>query len=252
MVTDPERLLNKPSSRVALLLLQAGKEERPSPAVLRRGAQAAAASAALGLSTLSAGAAAGSSAPAGTALGLGALAKWLGIGALGGIIAAPVLHRVTSEPAKRAAPTALSAEAPRASRSGASTLLAPDAVEFVPRGDASESEARENGRNVPRGAPAPATEAESRAAALLAAEVELVERGRAALARGGFDEALRMLAPYEERFPKQQLLTEVLFLRMEARSRSGDDAGARSLAQRILVRGVAGPQAARARAVLAR
>jgi hypothetical protein len=105
---------------------------------------------------------------------------------------------------------------------------------------------------MPRGAHAAETEAGARDAALLAAEVELVERGRAALSRGSFAEALRMLAPYEERFPKQQLLTEVLFLRMEARGRSGDDAGARALAQRVLARGVAGPQAARAREVLGR
>lgn len=85
---------------------------------------------------------------------------------------------------------------------------------------------------------------------LLAVEVKFVELGRAALQRGAFAEALTLLAPYESRFPKQQLLTEVLFLRMEAFSRSGDAPRARSLAARIVRRDVAGPQAARAREVL--
>jgi hypothetical protein len=87
---------------------------------------------------------------------------------------------------------------------------------------------------------------------LLAAEVRFVEQGRAAFQRNAFQETLALLAPYEERFPKRQLLTEVLFLRMEAYSHSGDARRARSLAALVLSREITGAQAVRAREVLRR
>lgn len=78
----------------------------------------------------------------------------------------------------------------------------------------------------------------------------MVDRGRAALQRGDGAGALHALAGYEAAFPKQQLSPEVLFLRMEALARVGNLSQARALAQRIVARGAAGPQAARARELL--
>lgn len=90
----------------------------------------------------------------------------------------------------------------------------------------------------------------SAATPVLAAEVAMVDRGRAALQRGDGAGALHALAGYESAFPKQQLSPEVLFLRMEALARIGSLSQARALAQRIVARGAAGPQAVRARELL--
>jgi len=262
MVTDPERLLKKPSSRVALLLLRAGKAERPSEATLRRGAKAAAAAAVLGAATTGAHAAATAagvklSAPSGASLGVGALAKWFGIGALAGVVAAPVVRSVVSASTAGYAPVpALSTTASAASQRPTTTQRGSSEIERA---------ADPNQPDVPNVAAIPtnAGPASSLAAdpgraevlartesALLAAEVAFVERGRSAFQRGAFDEAIRLLTPYEERFQKPQLLTEVLFLRMESFSRSGNVSQAKSLAARVITRGLAGPQAARAREVL--
>jgi hypothetical protein len=106
-------------------------------------------------------------------------------------------------------------------------------------------------------APSPARAAASPSAAqpatpVLAAEVAMVDRGRAALQRGDGAGALHALAGYEAAFPNQQLSPEVLFLRMEALVRVGNLSQARALAQRIVARGAAGPQAVRARELLGR
>ncbi len=86
--------------------------------------------------------------------------------------------------------------------------------------------------------------------AFLAAEVRFVDQGRASLQRAAFSQAIEQLAPYESLFPRQQLLTEVLFMSMEAFSRLGDVERARPLAARILRLGVVGRQAAQAREIL--
>ncbi|HEY3496278.1 MAG TPA: hypothetical protein VGK73_16375, partial [Polyangiaceae bacterium] len=175
--------------------------------------------------------------------------------ALAGVIASPVVHTLVSAPAAQpAAPLrVLATDAPPAPRAqpesvgNRGTPVAVHALEPQPHA------ARDAQRVVPHVAASGSSDVVSGTDnALLAAEVELVERGRAALQRGAFQEALRTLAPYEERFPKQQLLTEVLFLRMESFNRSGDSARARALAARVVTRGITGPQAARAREVLER
>lgn len=84
----------------------------------------------------------------------------------------------------------------------------------------------------------------------LVEEAALVERARAALQRGAANECTGLLARYEHRFPKQQLLTEVLVLRMDSALATGNTARARDLARRILSLNGSAPHAARARATL--
>ena len=109
---DPERLSRGPATELTQLLLEAGAEEQPSAQARRRlaGVIAAAAGAgALGTSTTAAATShvlelaarnvasglsgsvpattAGSATPAGAKLGWLVLTKWLGIGALGGVVA---------------------------------------------------------------------------------------------------------------------------------------------------------------------
>jgi hypothetical protein len=278
---DPERLLRNPPSPIARLLLRAYKEEKPSAAALRRTERAAVAAAVAGTAVKSASAAAaaggvklaaaggasglaaatagGSSAPAGAALALGTIAKWFGIGALGGVLAAPLVKAIGGEPTSKQPLAASAAPAHSAAPGARAPERARSPLPLPPPENSHELSAASAVAPATALAPSPApgdpptAESSTRTSgALLAAEVEFVDRGQSALQRGAFDEALARLAPYERRFPREQLLTEVLFLRMEAFSRSGNADQARALAARIVTRGVTGPQAARAREVLAR
>lgn len=212
-----------------------------------------------------------------------AIAKWVGVGALGGVVAATAAHRVvpgvfespapaasTRMAAPKAQPAPASAQAParagarRSSHEAASVLHdapsetpelsephsppeAPQALAAAPADTTATSRSP---------APSQRSASEPRPAALgqpvLAAEVAFVDRGRAALQRGDGRGALHLLSDYESAFPKHQLMPEVLFLRMEALSQAGDLERSRALARRIVARGATGPQAARAREVLAR
>jgi hypothetical protein len=271
-MTDPERLSRNPPSPLARLLLRASTEEKPSAATLRRITKAAAAAAATSAVLQSASAAGtaasvkvaavnatgGSLLPTGTTIAFGTIAKWFGVGALGGLIAAPLVHVVIpAQGAKHAEslPAVLTQQSD-SDKTPRSTAIARRAPELAPSGNPSslESPNTVEARRIRRPDPPPGephAPAQTEAA-LLAAEVRFVDQGRAALQRGALDETLDLLAAYEGKFPRQQLLTEVLFLRMEAFSRSGDASQARSLAARVITRGVPGPQAARAREVLGR
>jgi hypothetical protein len=275
-MTDPERLLRNPASPLSLLLMRAGAEEKAPAAALRRTAKAIALAAATGAAATSASAAASASGTALTGaagaalaggatasgvtatLGVGIVAKWFGIGALGGALAAPLALAAIPTPAPRPArPLATLAADPRDARR--SRIAARRTPALVAPATPREHDALSavEGSALPSPLPLPSHSAKPAAtvrpeAVLLAAEVAFVDRGRAALQRGAFAQSLQLLAPYEARFPQQQLLTEVLYLRMETLSRLGDSERARSLAARVIGRGVAGPQAARAREVLGR
>ena len=279
---DPERLSRGPATELTQLLLEAGAEEQPSAQARRRlaGVIAAAAGAgALGTSATaaatshvlelaapnvasglsgSAATTAGSATPAGAKLGWLVLAKWLGIGALGGAAAWPVVQKLSPNehaPPERNVPAAGSATprpVPLQTRGerlpGVASSLQESALAPEPGGELHPLR-----KLPPSQLHVPTTERLAPVErVLLAAEVRFVEQGRAAFQRNAFQETLALLAPYEERFPKQQLLTEVLFLRMEAFSHSGDTNRARSLAARVLSREIAGAQAVRAREVLQR
>jgi len=252
-MTDPERLLKSPSNSIATLLLRAAAEERPSAAVLSRTTEAVAAAAAAKTTTGSAAAAWGAKHAA-----LGAVAKWMAIGALGGAAALSSVQALIAEPETKHAPAVLApganARATIPSRqASAARQLAPEPVVAVDpepaRPNTTEPQRARSSEPSPRDLAK--SEAPARAeSALLAAEVRFVDQGRAALQRAAFAEAIEQLAPYEGLFPHQQLLTEVLFLRMESFSRLGNVERARGLAARVLALGVVGRQAAQAREVL--
>jgi hypothetical protein len=85
----------------------------------------------------------------------------------------------------------------------------------------------------------------------LAREISFVDRGRASLHARAFDEVLSTLVNYEAVCPRQQLIVEVLVLRMEARVGLKQWPAARSLATRVLQLAGSAPQGVRAREVLA-
>jgi len=256
-MTDPERLLKSPPNSMAALLLRAAAEEKPSAAVLSRTTEAVAAvgAAAAAKTTGSAAAAWGVK-----HAGLGAVAKWMAIGALGGAAALSSVQALIAQPEAKHAPAVLASGANGratipSTQASAASPLAPEPVAAVDpepaRSDTTEPQRARSSEPSPRDVAKP--EAPARAeSALLAAEVRFVDQGRAALQRAAFAEAIAQLAPYEGLFPHQQLLTEVLFLRMESFSRLGDVEPARALAARVLALGVVGRQAAQAREVLGR
>jgi len=265
-MTDPERLSKDSAHSLTALLLQAGAQEKPSAAVLSRITSAvaitatAATAAAVVKSAGSASAAtAGAASSASATLGAAAVAKWIAIGALGGAVAMSSLHALSGDRAPRSQrpSTAAIANAARAKPDPQATKVALRAPEPV----ASAQPIALERANVVEAAkpravePAPSESTQSvvpehTKSALLAAEVRFVDQGRAALQRGAFAEAIAQLEPYERVFPRQQLLTEVLFLRMESCRRLGNAERAKTLAAHLLALGAVGRQAAQAREVL--
>ncbi len=265
---DPERLSRNSSSPLASLLLRAGAEERPSAVALRRATKAATLAAAASSVAKAAGATAAgaklaavgtasggtSAAIGGGAITLGSVAQWLGIGLLSGMLTVPLVRAVIPEPEPKPA-NVLAPSPPAVTPRDPATLDARSVPGVVPSGSSNEpapSKAIEERRAKTPGVAPTLDEAVPTTSALLAAEVKFVDQGRAALKRGAAADALALLASYEARFPRQQLLTEVLFLRMEAENRLGNIGRARALAELIVARGIAGPQAARARELLDR
>ena len=231
-------------------LLGAGRDEWPSDEALSRTLAAIGAGAAV---VVTSGAVAAAGASASTAakgsaavISFASVAKWLGMGAFGGVVVAGVAHELT--PASRAPlePTAVTVPAPNAR--GETNPPAPkSSPEPVPTAAAepeppktavrSPDVTRERGEAAERGVP-------------LAAEVALVDRARAALSSGSASRALEELRAYEASFPEPRLLPEVLFLRMEAHLAAGNAARARETAEQSVRLFPRSPHAARAREVI--
>jgi hypothetical protein len=273
-MTDPERI-SKRSFGLAAQLLQAGGDEQPGAAGLERTLAALGVSGALlttamatnaaaaGTTKLSGAALAGSAANV-TAAGLAGsgakvvtasvLAKWIGVGVLGGVTlsgAASLLSGAATPVSTQA--LQISAPLPKVTPSAAPPH-AVAAVE-VPAPDLAESAAAADAPVAAPSLPAapPVTDDVAvEVGAPLAAEVTFIDRARALLASGQAEQGLSQLRGYEQEFPEARLLPEVLFLRMETCERLGRSSEARLAATR-LVRGFPqSPHAARARKLLER
>ncbi|HEX6272895.1 MAG TPA: tetratricopeptide repeat protein [Polyangiaceae bacterium] len=251
-MTDEER----PSafygaSSLGLTLFSAGRDERPSDEALARTLAALGAGAAVVAVTsgvagagLTASTVAKSSA---TLVSFGSVMKWLGMGAVGGFVVAGVTHGVAPlertslelpPPVHVAAPPAL----PAAER--------PKLDEKSVRAAAEENDGDAQKSLAPPPAPARAVDDVEERRAPLAAEVELVDRARAALGSGNPGRALEALSGYEKAFPDPRLLPEVLYLRLESHLAAGDVDRARAVAEESIRRFPRSPHAARARQVL--
>jgi hypothetical protein len=268
---DPERLADVDASALARRMLTAAREEKPSNAAFERtvtalgvGAMVVGAGASAGIAAAGAAASAGANAMAagmgGTALSgatklapaglLFAAAKWVGIGAVSGLLTAGVVDRVAtwnapapSEPVQKAISTA----APAVGAAGPARV---EPARTLP-GPPDELAALPVKPAISRPAVAQPSHEVAERRARLAAEVEAVDRAREAMARGDASQALQALDAYERGFSEQRLRPEALYLRMEALAQRGDLAGARSAATTLLAADPHGPHAARARALLA-
>jgi hypothetical protein len=240
------------SSSLGLTLLSAGRDEWPSDEALARTLTAVGAGAAVlaatGAAVAGAGVSAGTAAKGSAVLvSFGSVMKWLGVGALSGVVVAGVAHGVTPEPSPRAVverhvPVAAQPAARAAEPAGArepKAELAPPSADEAPKPVVSRAAPRESDDPALSNAP-------------LAAEVALVDRARAALASGSPARALENLRDYEMAFREPRLSPEVLYLRMEAHLAAGNEAPARDVAAESVRRFPRGPHAARARQVLER
>jgi hypothetical protein len=248
-MTDESEL---PVSELGPRLLHAGRDEWPSDEALSRTLIAVGASAAVvTVAGVAGGAAAGASASTvakgGAALvSFGSVMKWLGVGALSGVVVAGVAHEVSAPPRAPTPPTAVlvapALPAPVEVRvrpaPAAETIPAPDPVVEEPKPAVTAHPTRKDvGNPDDRGVP-------------LAAEVALVDRARALLAGGDPARALQELAGYEKAFADPRLEPEVVYLRMEAHLLARDTARAKATAEQILRSFPRGPHAARARSVI--
>lgn len=232
-------------------LFRAGRDEWPSDEALARtlsaiGAGAAVtalAGGALAAAGASAGAAAKSSA---VAISFASVTKWLGMGALGGVVVAGVAHELTP---RATAPVAPAAIAGRPAAVARAENQRPEAPKLAPGPIAASEPEPAKVSEKPPVLPRAERELDERAVPL-AAEVALVDRARAALASGSAARALDELRAYESSFPEPRLLPEVLFLRMEAHLVAGNAVKARETALQSVRLFPRSPHAARAREVI--
>jgi hypothetical protein len=171
--------------------------------------------------------------------------KWVAVGALGGSVVMGTMAGIRQLAGPSPAPNV---SAPSVSRPGVSPRSA------EPRHDVpllAEPEANPEPKTKSTGAlplaspePGPAIDRP------LAEEIGVIDRARASLNAGNPSEALRALDEHDRRFNDPRLGPEALYLRMEARERFGDRAGAEQAAREILEKYPGGPQVGRAEELL--
>lgn len=209
-MTDPERLLRADATEFERELLEAVRDERPSPELTRRMEAALGILPSAPLSTdASSGKApaphAGAASGAGSKVAASVTAKaghslWLALGAVGlagaGLVTALALQpRLTTGNARGLAEERAARQSEAAGQSGpVSPQLSAREVAPPARDDL--------------GAPPSSSVASEREAASLREEIELIDAARAAAARGDDDAARSILARYRQRFPEGRLKRE--------------------------------------------
>jgi hypothetical protein len=240
------------SGELGSALLRAGRDDWPSDEALSRTLNAVGVGVAVVAVT---GGAAGAGASAGTAakggvalLSFGSVMKWLGVGAVSGVVVAGVAHELTPAAHSPLVTTATVESKPPAPARHAGEKAAAK-TESAPGSPTASDPEPTKAAAAPHAAPQQRDEKAERGVPL-AAEVALVDRARATLASGKPARALDELSRYETAFPEPRLEPEVLFLRMEAQLAAGDLARARETAEQSIRLFPRSPHAARARQVI--
>ena len=256
-MSEPKRWLDEGAPRDIEQLMRAAQAEQPDEASLGRTLTALGIG--LGVASIAAGAqAAGTTASAGgaahvTVITGGLLAKWAGLGATLGTLAAGAATIARDAPhATEPPPSSLREQ----QRPGTKPLLSvldhskPTPVEQSSSASAATSRAAPP---VARAAPPSALTPEvSLDAETLAEEVRSMDRARTTLAAGRAAETLSVLDEYERRFRERRFAPEALYLRMEAFVSLGQTAQARATAERLLASYPKSPHGARARVILSK
>ncbi|MEO6602800.1 MAG: hypothetical protein ABIQ16_23150 [Polyangiaceae bacterium] len=267
MAEDPVRLFDESGSELLKSLLSAAREEQPQPAAVRRtltavGVGSAVIATAGTASAVTAGAeGVVGAASLGSAKGVASatlpiVVKFLGAGAIAGIVATSAIYAVSVRTLP--APKPVSAATGKVTAPVIVTRARSDEPPAAPEAHA-EPQPSAALAVVP---PAPLTSvvapvpqplsvpAEVDPTAQLAAELALLDSARQALATGNAARALRSLNDYDVRFEHPNLAPEALYIRLEALTLQGDRPGTEAVARRLLHSYPTGPHAARARAVL--
>jgi hypothetical protein len=241
-MTEPERLFHESESELARAMLGAAREEAPDERLLQRTLLAVGTGAAvIGAAGAAGGVGAGTSS-------LSALAaKWFGIGAIGGIVTMGAAVGVEQ---------AFSSKVDAVEKPVAVVAPVPVEVPATPRTPTEEPTAvpeppptAKLGATPPPSAARPETKEGEPS---IGAELVAIDNARAALAAGDNARALSLVSVYERQPGQKRMSQEALAIRMEAQARSGDAAGARASAERLLAIFPNGPQAARARQIIGR
>ena len=261
-MTDPDRLLKQlDDESPGASMLRSAREDAPREAARRRTAMAlglavGVTAASTAATTTAAAAASKWSAYGGTA----ALIKWIGIGAVSGVMAVGAVEYVSAEheandaPATTA-PMASTAPAIRSFKAPSPVpVLIPPAIPDEPHEPASAAAPTlEVPQAIPRAkAPTPPSAAPHVApvASSLADEVRDLDRARALLAAGNARATLSALDAHDRTFADGALAPEAAVLRIEALTQAGDDAAATARANAFLATYPSSPQARRVRSVL--
>ncbi len=215
-------------------LLRAARVEAPRRGTLERTL--------LGLGATGLATTAGAKAAAGA---MAVALTWVAVGALGGsvVVGTVVGVRRLAEPSVSPALSARSPSRP---------AVSPSAAELrndVPPPARPEPPREPRARAVPL-LPREADHDPPAVDRRLAEEIGVIDRARASLNAGNPAATLRALDDYDGRFSERHLGPEALYLRMEARARLGDRAGAEQAAREMLEKYPDGPQVGRAEELL--
>jgi hypothetical protein len=219
VTSDPKRLTVVGATDLERTLLQAARNERPSPELTARMA------AGLGISVGAAVTTAAVPAAAAKATTASALTGWLSAGVLAVAVTAGVGIKMSRDAERSAAHVAATAAvAPMIPAPVAEVPHAPVAV--VP--EARVQKIRRRPAPAPAVVPAPASD--------LRDQIALIDAARAAVKAGASDRALALLRRYETSYRDGAFQPEALALRIEALDQDGRHAEARALARDFLAR----------------
>lgn len=254
-MSEPQRLLDEGGDDLSLSLLRSARGDGPSPHARRKTMVALGLAGGVGAG-VTAATATGAASTMAKSSATAALAKWIGMGVIGGIVTVGTVEVVQTKSAPAVTQSAAINAGPGAKMKPAKGL-APAAVN-VPAAEPAPIEAEapapaiEEPAAKPSAAPIEAPRATARPAdkPTLADEVAALDAARVALSSGNAAAALRALDDHDRRFPGGVLGMEATVLRIEALVARGDRASASRLGRAFLDAHPRSPHASRVRTLI--
>ena len=255
-MSEPQRLLDEGGDDLSLSLLRSARGDGPSPHARRKTMVALGLAGGVGAG-VTAATATGAASTMAKSSATAALAKWIGMGVIGGIVTVGTVEVVQTKSTPAVTQGAAINAGPVAKTKPAKGL-APAAVNDAPTAEPAPIEAEvpppavEEPAAKPSAAPVEAPRATARPAdkPTLADEVAALDAARVALSSGNAAAALRALDDHDRRFPGGVLGMEATVLRIEALVARGDRASASRLGRTFLDAHPRSPHASRVRTLI--
>lgn len=251
-MSEPQRLLDEGGDDLSLSLLRSARGDGPSPHARRKTMVALGLAGGVGAG-VTAATATGAASTMAKSSATAALAKWIGMGVIGGIVTVGTVEVVQTKSAPAVTQSAAINAGPVAKAKPAKGLT-PAAVNDAPApiDAAAPAPAIEEPAVKPSAAPIEAPRATARPAdkPTLADEVAALDAARVALSSGNAAAALRALDDHDRRFPGGVLGMEATVLRIEALVARGDRASASRLGRAFLDAHPRSPHASRVRTLI--